>query len=252
MIDAELHRILCWTEVGLGVLTAASLSFVTAPYGRHVRPGWGPTLPNRAGWVLMEAPTLAVFVPIYLAGPHRAELVPLVLLGLWLSHYVHRTLVFPFRLRTTDKRMPLSIAAMGAAFNVLNACVVAPALSTFGHYPDRWLTEPRLLFGAALFFVGYGINRAADRTLIGLRASGESGYRVPHGALFEHVSCPNYLGEILEWIGFAIATWSLAGAAFAFYTAANVAPRALSHHRFYLATFPDYPKNRRALIPFVL
>lgn len=252
MIDAELHRLLTWIELGLGAMTALSLLFITAPYGRHARPGWGPTLPNRAGWVLMEAPTLAVFVPLYWAGERRAELVPLVLLGLWLSHYVHRTLVFPFRLRTGEKRMPLAIAGMGAAFNVLNACVVAPALSVFGRYPDSWLTDPRMLFGAALFVVGYGINRAADRTLIGLRSDGESGYRVPRGHLFEYVSCPNYLGEILEWTGFAIATWSLAGAAFAFYTAANVAPRALSHHRFYRATFPDYPKNRRALIPFVL
>lgn len=257
MIDAALHRVLTWTELGLGVLTAASLLFITAPYGRHARAGWGRTLSNRAGWLVMEAPTLLVFVPLYFTGTHFAEPAPLLLLALWLSHYVHRTLVFPFRLRTRDRRMPLSIALTGASFNVLNACVVAPAIAEFGHYPSSWLTDPRMLSGGALFFLGYAINRQADRTLIGLRSNGSSGaavsgYRVPHGQLFEYVSCPNYLGEILEWIGFAIATWSLAGAAFAFYTAANVGPRALSHHRWYRQTFPDYPKDRRALIPFLL
>ena len=66
------------------------------------------------------------------------------------------------------------------------------------------------------------------------------------------MSCPNYLGEIVEWIGWAILTWSLAGASFAVWTAANLAPRALSNHRWYREQFTDYPPARRALIPFVL
>ena len=63
---------------------------------------------------------------------------------------------------------------------------------------------------------------------------------------------PNYFGEIIEWAGFALATWSLPGLAFAIYTAANVGPRALSHHRWYREKFGDYPPKRKALIPFVL
>jgi len=62
----------------------------------------------------------------------------------------------------------------------------------------------------------------------------------------------DYLGEIVEWTGWAVATWSLAGLAFALYTAANLAPRALSHHAWYRARFPEYPPSRRALVPFLL
>jgi len=36
--------------------------------------------------------------------------------------------------------------------------------------------------------------------------------------------------------------------AFAF---ANLAPRAVANHRWYLQKFPGYPARRRALIPFV-
>ena len=53
---------------------------------------------------------------------------------------------------------------------------------------------------------------------------------------------PNYLGEIVEWTGWALATWSLAGLAFAVYTAANLAPRAVANHDWYLSTFDDYPR----------
>jgi hypothetical protein len=66
------------------------------------------------------------------------------------------------------------------------------------------------------------------------------------------VSCPNYLGEIIEWSGWALATWSLAGAAFALYTIANLAPRAVAYHRWYRESFNDYPPARRALLPFIL
>ena len=66
------------------------------------------------------------------------------------------------------------------------------------------------------------------------------------------MSSPNYLGEIIEWTGWAIATWSLAGTAFAVYTAANLASRAFANHRWYRDRFPDYPSDRRALVPFLL
>src|SRR5262249_1460418 len=118
-------------------------------------------------------------------------------------------------------------------------------------YDASWLHDPRFLVGAALWIAGYTINRAADRTLRRLRARGESAYRIPRGMLFRWVSCPNYLGECVEWIGWAILTWSFAGLAFALWTLANLVPRARSHHAWYRAHFADYPRNRRALVPCV-
>ena len=88
--------------------------------------------------------------------------------------------------------------------------------------------------------------------LIQLRKPGETGYKLPRGGLYERVTCPNYLGELLEWVGFAIASWSLPGLAFAVYTAANLVPRALANRRWYRERFPDYPSERKALIPFLL
>ena len=82
-----------------------------------------------------------------------------------------------------------------------------------------------------------------------LLASG--GYGIPHGGLYRWVSCPNYLGEMVIWVGWAIVTWSLAGLAFALWTVANLAPRAWSHHRWYQERFEDYPTERKALLPGV-
>jgi 3-oxo-5-alpha-steroid 4-dehydrogenase 1 len=236
----------------LAAVTLAALSFIVAPYGRHARRGWGPTVPSRIGWIAMESPAVVAFTAFYLLGRHRADPTPMVLLGVWLAHYVHRAFVFPFAMRATDKRMPVAIAAMGFSFNVFNAWINAWWISELGDYPVTWLADPRFVLGVTIFFLGLGTNIRADRRLMALRAPGETGYKVPHGGLYAYVSSPNYLGEIVEWLGWALATWSLPGLAFAVYTIANLAPRALHHHAWYRRTFPDYPRNRKALLPFLL
>jgi hypothetical protein len=252
MTEAGFHSGLTWAEIILAGITFVLLLVVAAPYGRHQRPGWGPRMANAAGWVVMELPAVALFAAVHLRGEHRFEAVPLVFAGLWMFHYLQRTFVFPFRLRTVGKEMPVVIVVMGFAFNVLNAYVIARWTSHLGRYDTDWLMDPRFVIGIAVFFAGYAVNQKADAMLIGLRRPGETGYRLPSGWLYEHVACPNYLGEIVEWTGFAIATWSLPGLAFALFTAANVGPRAVANLRWYRETFPDYPEGRKALIPFVV
>jgi 3-oxo-5-alpha-steroid 4-dehydrogenase 1 len=252
MSELELHRGLVWLLFGLAAVTFAALSAVTAPYGRHFRGGWGPSIPARVGWILMESVPVFVFLAIYRRGEDRGELVPLVLLSMWQLHYAHRAFVYPFRMRSRGKRMPLLIFLLAVLFNVLNAYVNARWLSHFAHYTRDWLADPRFLAGAALFGIGMAINLHSDAVLFRLRRPGESGYRIPQGGLYRWVSSPNYLGEIVEWLGWAMATWSLAGLAFAVYTAANLVPRAIVHHRWYRDTFAEYPAGRKAIVPFLL
>jgi hypothetical protein len=247
--EAELHRWLCWLQLALAPITFLAVHFVTAPYGRHARPGFGPTVSARLGWILMESPASLLWLAIFLMGAHRAAPVPLLLATLWQAHYLHRTFVFPFRLPATGSRMPLSIALSGVGFNCLNAYINARWISQLGDYPLTWLADPRFALGVLVFVLGAIINVRADNVLLRLRRRG--GYHIPHGGLFDRVSCPNYLGEMVEWIGWAIATWSLPGLAFALYTIANLAPRARAHHQWYRGRFPNYPDGRRVLLPYL-
>ncbi len=249
--ELEIHTYATWTEIALAAVTFVALLFITAPYGRHGRGGWGPEVPQRTAWILMEFPAVIVWIGIYLAGAHAFEVTPLVLLAIWQSHYVYRTFVYPFRIRASGKTTPSSIIALAIAFNLLNAYVNARWVSELGAYPASWLLDPRFLIGLAVFVAGYAINHHSDYVLMRLRKPGETGYKIPRGGLHDYVSSPNYFGELLEWTGWAIATWSLAGLAFALYTFANLAPRARDHRRWYAAQFPDYPKERRALLPFL-
>lgn len=240
----------CWMLVAAAVFVV--LLFVDAPYGRHVRGGWGPTLPSRHGWLVMETPAALVFAGGFALGAHHGGAAAWVFLAMWETHYVYRAFIYPFRLREDARRMPLSVAAMAIFFNTINA--VLNSVWLFGrssHYAASWLTDPRFLLGLALFLAGLTITQRSDATLRRLRAPGEHAYRVPHGELYRWISCPNYLGELIEWAGWAVATWSLPGLGFAVWTAANLVPRARANHRWYRSHFADYPNERKALIPGV-
>jgi protein-S-isoprenylcysteine O-methyltransferase Ste14 len=246
------YHFLVYLEIALAVATFVALRFTTAPYGRHLRDGWGVTVPARAGWLVMESVASVLFAIVFWSGPRRADLLALVLLAMWQSHYLYRAFVYPFLLRG-GRRMPVTIVLLAIAFNVLNASINAYWIGTLARYPNRWLLDPRFLTGAVLFAGGLTLHIWADRKLRRLRrAAGNNGYQIPYGGAYRGVYCPNYLGETVEWAGWALATWSPAGLAFALYTVANLAPRAIDHHAWYRRNFPDYPAERRALIPYVL
>jgi 3-oxo-5-alpha-steroid 4-dehydrogenase 1 len=243
--------LLAWTA--LAPVVALLLTRINAPYGRHGGTGAGPRVPARLGWFLMEVPALVTFPVLALAlspggvpGPVLA-----LLLGLWVLHYGNRALVYPWRLKGGSP-LPVVILASGAVFNAINGTLLSLGFTVFGALPADWAAAgPAPGAGAALFLAGLGLNWHADAVLRALRRAGP-GYAIPRGGAYRWVSCPNYLGEMLEWAGFALASWSLPGLAFALWTAANLMPRALAHHRWYRRTFPDYPPGRRAVLPFVL
>lgn len=119
------------------------------------------------------------------------------------------------------------------------------------NYGSEWLSSPRFITGISLFFIGAFINLKADDILIHLRKAGETGYKIPKGFLFDYVSSPNLFGEVIEWSGFALMAWNLPALTFMVWTFANLVPRAKNHHDWYKKQFPDYPKERKIIFPFL-
>lgn len=228
------------------------LYFVTAPYGRHFREGWGPSIASRASWFLMELPAMVVIAGVVLFDERRARPLALVLLGLWEMHYIYRTCLFPLLMKDNGKRFPVLLILFAATFNSLNGYANGHFLAGFSLSPDSGIIPAaRVGLGMALFMAGFVTHVRADAELRSLRENGDGGYKIPRGGLFEYVASPNYFGEIAEWTGWALATWSLPGLAFALFTMANLVPRAHANRAWYLDTFPDYPRQRKRVIPFV-
>lgn len=234
----------------LAVAVFVFLFIVPAPYGRHLRRDWGPTLHAKPAWVVMEAPAVLVFGACFVFAGNAFSITLLVFMVMWQAHYIHRAFLYPLSLSPSARNMPLLIVASGLVFNLVNAYLNGRYLFAFSDgYNSGWLADPRFATGTFLFVAGFIINRQADGILQNLRKDGGFGYQVPDGGLYRWVSCPNYLGEMLIWIGWAVATWSLPGLAFAVWTVANLAPRARAHHNWYRENMTGYPEERKALIP---
>lgn len=250
MSERDIFNIIVAIWFIMAICIFITLLFIVAPYGRHVRKGWGLTMDNKLSWIIMESVSPLVFALCFILGTNENTATVLILLGLWELHYLHRAFVYPFSLRSTTKRMPIVIMVSAVLFNAVNAYINGRYVFTFStSYNDVWLTDPRFIIGVTIFVIGYIVNRRADLVLRNLRQPSEAGYKIPYGGMYRWISCPNYFGEILIWLGWAISTWSLAGLAFAVWTMANLIPRARSHHTWYQGYFPTYPQERKALIP---
>lgn len=199
----------------------------------------------------MEFFALVVLFYFILSGENKQSLVNWIIIGLFTLHYIHRSIIFPLRIKTRGKKMPSSIIGMGLIFNLVNGFLIGYYFGNFKVYEPSWLHTPQFIAGAAIFAIGTFINLQSDNILIALRKPGETGYKIPHGGLFTYISCPNLFGEVVEWLGFAILSWNLPGLAFFIWTFANLIPRAIAHHTWYLKKFSNYPKDRKAVIPLL-
>lgn len=239
----------------IALVVYVSLFFVDAGYGKFYNPKWGPSVNNKFGWVLMESPVFIAMLLLWLLSDRRGDLVRLAFLFLFELHYFQRSFVFPFRLRGKSV-MPLSIILMGVVFNVLNALMQGGWIfyvSPDDYYGRDWLTDPRFIGGFLVFLIGMYINIQSDDIVRNLRKGGDTKHYLPKGGLFRYVTSANYFGEFVEWVGFAILTWSWAGAVFALWTFANLAPRA---HRIYDAYKVEFgneldTKKTKCFIPFI-
>ncbi|MBN1799444.1 MAG: DUF1295 domain-containing protein [Spirochaetales bacterium] len=253
ILDETLFFYLLGGWIGFAFIIFIVLFFIPAPYGRYLKNGWGPNLPSRPGWLIMESFSLIGIIVLFLLGKRTSNPVALIFVAMWVFHYGYRAVFFPLTRKTKKKQLPILVMLFAILFNCLNCAFNGYYLFFIGPlFPVQWLADVRFILGFSLFALGFIIHVHADNILNSLRNSKTNGYRIPLGGLFHWISCPNYLGEIIEWTGWAIATWSFAGLSFALWTVANLAPRALTHHKWYKSTFKDYPHKRKALIPFLL
>lgn len=239
----------------LAVIVFFTLQRMEAAYGMTYSSRWGPALNNRAGWIIMEAPAFILLALIWILSPRATQVAPCVMGALFELHYFQRSFIFPLLMRGKS-RMPLAIGLMGMVFNSINAYMIGGWLFHLAPptlYTAEWLTSPLFILGTAVFFAGMAINLHSDHVIRNLRKPGDTRHYIPRKGLYRYVTAANYFGELTEWTGFAILTWSVPGAIFVLWTFANLAPRAKSLNKRYRDQFGEEftSLNRRYIIPFI-
>lgn len=257
-------NIYLWVMVGLALVVFIALYFVEAGYGMLISKKWGKTINNKLAWFLMEFPIFIAMIIIWLASPHRFDIVPMTFLLIFEIHYFQRSLIFPWLMKGQSK-MPLGIMFMGISFNILNAMMQGYWIffesyksnyQVFGIGYDNlaWLHTPQFIVGTCIFFTGFFINLRSDYIIRHLRKNDQdTKHYLPSGFMFNYVTCANYFGELAEWLGFAILTWSISGLVFFIWTFANLVPRANSLYKRYQKEFGAEMKAKhlKRIFPFV-
>lgn len=251
-ISFSAFQLIAYVWISIAIFIFFLLMKITAPYGRHSSAKWGPLIANHLGWFFMEFPALVVMLYVLVINFSTHSLAIVVMIGLYCLHYFNRSFIFPFRLHTRGKKMPVLIMSSGIFFNLCNTFLLGYYFTNFATNDNSWFADTRFIIGLAIFLFGAWINWKADNILIHLRNPGETGYKIPQGWLFNYISCPNLFGELIEWTGYAILCWNLPALTFLIWTAANLIPRAMSHHKWYKNNFGEYPAERKAIVPYLL
>ena len=215
-------------------------------------------MPPRAHNLISYALALLVFGGVFGVRTLSASapVAPVALLAalLWCAHFARRASESAWVHRYGKASVPTSdvvteyIYYWGfAAWNAVS--LTSPSYAG----PATWL----VMLGSAVFVLSELGNARAHRMLRDLRPAGTKARVIPRGFLFERVSCPHYLFEILSWVGFALVTQTWAARAFLLVGAGILGAWAHTRHVAYLKDFDGqdgrekYPASRRALLPGV-
>lgn len=236
----------------IAVIVYIALQYFKAGYGYLRNDKWGPSISNKPAWIIMEVPVFIVMLVLMIKNWSNSTPVTTIMALLFLTHYFQRSFIFPFLMKGKSQ-MPIVIMLMGATFNIINGFLIGKWLFEYSDYPSDWFTSPQFIIGTVIFLIGMFINIHSDYIIRHLRQPGDTKHYIPKGGMFKYVSSANYFGEITEWFGFAILTWSIPGALFCLWTFANLAPRAKSLYNKYSEEFGDEftDLKRKKVIPFI-
>lgn len=244
----------------VGLVVFVTLYYVDAGYGKMRSEKWGPSINNKIGWFLMEMPVFLIVLYLWIISPYTiTRQAPYwVFLFIFEFHYFQRSFIFPFLLKGKGQ-MPIIIMLFSVIWNLMNGYIQGFWLFHLApkYFPEMysasWLYDPRFIIGTLIFIVGWIINMHSDHVIRHLRKPGDTNHYLPKKGLYKYVTSANYLGEITEWFGFAILTWSFAGLLFWWFSCCNLVPRANSIYHKYEQEFPDEfdRKKLKRIIPFI-
>ena len=160
------NSLFVWIFIGLCTFTYLIFSKTIPPYGRHSNSKWGLTIDNKWGWFWMEIPALILMPFIVLFSEFEKNSVVILMLFLWVFHYFYRAILFPLKLKTKGKKIPVVIVISAFVFNLFNGFFVGYEI---GYASQEFDFGINTILGSIIFFTGMYINKTSDNKLISLR-----------------------------------------------------------------------------------
>jgi len=205
------------------------------------------------GPIIIHALALALRPYIYKGAPEPLDLSPTQWLGfaMFQLHFLKREFETLFVHKFSANTMPV--------FNVFKNSIFYWALSgvlcAYNIYSPSSLAakanQPLIDYiGAAIFLISETMNATVHWYLSSLRSAGGTERKIPVGYGFGIVTCPNYMYEILSWVGVILATRDWSVVVFIASGAAQMGPWGKGKEKAYRKEFGDrYKKKRYVMLP---
>ena len=241
------------TSLMFAIVMMIYVTFKAVPYGKNYTPGTSLLrceLPDRLAVILINLPGPLIFAYAILRGPQSFPTITSIPTLLYLGHYVHRALIYPWFRSTKSNPWPLESVIYFFATNFIVGYSCVGALLYGG--VKRHMAVQILL--AVLFVACAVVAGIHDYRLCALRLAGPKGYQIPKGLLFTWISGPNYAFELLQWIAYIFFLpfgWPMA--VVGMWLAVNITGRAEANHEAYVKKIfkSKYPDERCPYVPFV-
>ncbi|MBN2549425.1 MAG: hypothetical protein JXB15_09725 [Anaerolineales bacterium] len=235
-----LYILLAIVTLSIGILDALGLSKIA--YSKF-RSSQG--MDSRLGMFIVYA--LPAAVGYFFAARYLDKATPIQwMLFLTIeAHFVKRCLEVLFIHRYSGEIEVRSVYAIAIFY-----CFIT-GYAAYLHNQTIAQVDALFELGIGLFVAGELINFWHHKLLADLR-KGNTKYRIPQGGLFALVSCPHYLGELTAWLGLALMSRHLFLAIVFIGMTIYLVERALRTQTWYHRQFPNYPKSRKAILPFLL
>jgi 3-oxo-5-alpha-steroid 4-dehydrogenase 1 len=155
--------------LGIWIVAFILQLFISAPYGRHARSGWGFLLLNSFAFLTMEIVSPIVLDFFFYISPQEKNSMDYLFLLLWNIHYFQRSIIYPLRLQPR-KNVSVLVWLFAIFFNIVNGYI--NGFDLFHLHAHRYSYQDIFTFnfilGFVLFVVGLGINIHSDDILIRL------------------------------------------------------------------------------------
>lgn len=202
-------------------------------------------IPTRLGMTLIYGlPLVALFAG---AAPYRSapDTYQAVVFSALLIHFSKRLLESWFLHKYSGPMNPLTALAISLFYSLtsfLPACINREPISGI---------TPLVTAGFGVFLFGETMNFLHHKILADLRRKSME-YAIPRGGLFEYIICPHYLFEIISWFGLFLMFRHLSMFLFFAFMMMYLMARSLRTLRWYRDRFPEFPADRKAILPFIL
>jgi hypothetical protein len=219
----------------------------------------GSDVPSKTGMLIIYAPPAATAAAALAFAP-TVNGREVIVASLLLVHFAKRVLETLFVHKYSGSMKAATATFIGVFYSLVSLLITTMQLAV----------PPALYAGAggelgaalALFCIGQAGNlwhhwlladmRKPERKLEASADGTVSQYTIPSGGLFDLVTMPHYLFEIIAWFGIALAAQQLNAVLVACGMTSYLSGRAIATTRWYKDKFGDkWPAQRKNLVPFV-